>query len=458
MSQPPLPAAAPPYTAPPASFATELKGAEQCSWLAQLSAKTVYELRAKSLTQGNEMLDAEAMCHKAFTYELFAQMTRDVLNKLDKKEQGSQQCAQQVQTMLQNLRRHLETEQGSPDALAFEQQAVTLIKHAVVEASEALDQVMGKVEVIASSEEQGSPKRMKLLLGVQGEMQGVVVPALPALIRIVLWLGSAVSGGAVKGPGMGDMRSLLLSLETSKDALSSMLEMQQVLMKGFTRQMIEMGMREEQALLQQDAAVEIERLKESLRYSEEMLNMSTFMITDPRGKVIDWGEPARITVGIDKENAIGGHLRDICYKDSYPDIEEALETVNAGGFSLVAKVKTFMRTLVRDKPAYVALTAVAQRDKAGKLLQISWIGEDLTEERAMHTDMHDELVQINKEKEALSTEMHATKAANCTLIAEMHATKAANCKLEEELFKAREEIHQMKALQSSLMSLLQGSK
>ena len=32
-------------------------------------------------------MDAEAMCHKAFTYELFAQMTRDVLNKLDKKEQ-----------------------------------------------------------------------------------------------------------------------------------------------------------------------------------------------------------------------------------------------------------------------------------------------------------------------------------------------------------------------------------
>jgi hypothetical protein len=67
--------------------------------------------------------------------------------------------------------------------------------------------------------------------------------------------------------------------------------------------------------------------------------------------------------------------------------------------------------------------------------------------------MHDEVVQINKEKEALSTEMHATKAASCTLIAEMHATKAANCKLEEELFKAREEIDQMKALQSSLMSL-----
>ena len=430
MSQPPLPAAAPPNTAPPASFATELNGAEQCSWLAQLSAKTVYELRAKSLTQGNEMLDAEAMCHKAFTYELFAQMTRDVLNKLDKKEQGSQQCAQQVQTMLQNLRRQLETEQGSPDAFAFEQQAVTLIKHAVVEASKTLDQVMGKVEVIASSEEQGSPKCRKLLLGVQGEMQGVVVPALPALIRIVLWLGSAVSGGAVKGPGMGDMRSLLVSLETSKDALSSMLEMQQVLMKGSTRQMIEMGMREEQALLQQDAVVEIERLKESLRYSEEMLNMSTFMITDPRGKVIDWGEPARITVRIDKENAIGGHLRDICYKDSYPDIEEALETVNAGGFSLVAKVKTFMRTLVRDKPAYVALTAVAQRDEAGKLLQISWIGEDLTEERAMHTDMHDEVVQINKEKEALSTEMHATKAAKCTL--------------QQELFEAREEIDKLK--------------
>jgi len=459
MSQPPPPAAAPPDAAPPpASLATELKVTEQCSWLTQLMTKTVYELRAKSLTQANERLDAEAMCHKAFTYELFAQMTREVLKKLDKNEQGSQQCAQQVQTMLQNLRRQLETEQGSPDAFAFEQQAVTLIKHAVVEASEALDQVMGKVEVIASSEEQGSPKCRKLLLGVQGEMQGVVVPALPALIRIVLWLGSAVSSGAVKGQGMDDMRSLLLALETSKDALSSMLEMQQVLMKGSTRQMIEMGMREEQALLQQDAAVEIERLKESLRYSEEMLNMSTFMITDPRGKVIDWGEPARITVGIDKKNAIGGHLINLCHKDSYRDIEEVLETVNAGGLSVVAKVKTFMRTAVKDKLAYVALTAVAQRDKAGKLLQISWIGEDLTEERAMHTDMHDELVQINKEKEALSTEMHATKAANCTLIAEMHATKAANCKLEEELFKAREEIHQMKALQSSLMSLLQGSK
>ncbi len=60
MSQPPPPDAAPPDAAPLASFATELKGAEQCSWLAQLSAKTVYELRAKSLTQANERLDAEA--------------------------------------------------------------------------------------------------------------------------------------------------------------------------------------------------------------------------------------------------------------------------------------------------------------------------------------------------------------------------------------------------------------
>ena len=85
--------------------------------------------------------------------------------------------------------------------------------------------------------------------------------------------------------------------------------------------------------------VEIERLKESLKYSEEMLNMSTFMITNPSGQVIDWGEPARITVGVDKENALGGHLRDLCYKESYPDIEEAPETVNVGGLSLVAKVK-----------------------------------------------------------------------------------------------------------------------
>ena len=158
--------------------------------------------------------------------------------------------------------------------------------------------------------------------------------------------------------------------------------------------------------------------------------MSTFMITDPSGKVIDWGEPARITVGLDKQDAMGGHLRDLCYKDSYPDIEEALETVNAGGLSVVAKVKTFMRTLVRDKPAYVALTAVAQRDKAGKLLRIAWIGEDLTEERALHSDMHDEVVQINKEKEALSTELHTTKAANYTL--------------QQELFKAREEIDKLK--------------
>ena len=242
MSQPPPP---PPRDAapPPASLATELKGTEQCSWLTQLMTKTVYELRAKSLTQANERLDAEAMCHKAFTYELFAQMTREVLKKLDKNEQGSQEGAQQVQIMLQNLRCQLETEQGLPDTFVFEQQAVTLIKHAVVEASTVLDQVIGKVGVIASSEEQGSPKRRNLLLGVQGEMQGVVVPALPELIRIVLWLGSGSSSGAVKEQGMDDMRSLLLSLETSKDALSSMLDMQQVLMKGFTRQMIDMGIR-----------------------------------------------------------------------------------------------------------------------------------------------------------------------------------------------------------------------
>ena len=171
--------------------------------------------------------------------------------------------------------------------------------------------------------------------------------------------------------------------------------------------------------------------------------MSTFMITDPSGQVIDWGEPARITVGVDKENALGGHLRVLCCEESYPDIEKALEAVNAGGLSLVAKVKTFMRTLFLGRHAYVALTAVAQRDKAGKLLQISWIGEDLTEEHAMHTDMHDEVVQINEEKEGLSTELHASKATICTL--------------QQELLKAREENEQMKALQSSMMSLLQGS-
>jgi hypothetical protein len=95
MSQPPLPPDAP----PPDSLATALKDTEQCSWLVQLINKTVYEMRAKSLTQANGRLDAEAMCHKAFTYELFAQMTREVLKKLDSDEQGSQQCAQQVQTI-----------------------------------------------------------------------------------------------------------------------------------------------------------------------------------------------------------------------------------------------------------------------------------------------------------------------------------------------------------------------
>ena len=94
-----------------------------------------------------------------------------------------------------------------------------------------------------------------------------------------------------------DMRSLLFALETSKDALSSMLDMKQVLMKGFMRQMMDMGVREQQARVQKDAAVDIERLKASLKHSEEMLRMSTFMITDAEGKVIDWGEPARITVG-----------------------------------------------------------------------------------------------------------------------------------------------------------------
>ena len=177
--------------------------------------------------------------------------------------------------------------------------------------------------------------------------------------------------------------------------------------------------------------------------------MSTFMITNPSGQVIDWGEPARITVGVDKENALGGHLRVLCCEESYPDIEKALEAVNAGGLSLVAKVKTFMRTLFLGRHAYVALTAVAQRDKAGKLLQISWIGEDLTEEHAMHTDMHDEVVQINQEKEALSKEQDATKAANCTLQQELLDVKAElskalsesvveNALRRQELFETRE--------------------
>ena len=98
---------------------------------------------------------------------------------------------------------------------------------------------------------------------------------------------------------------------------------------------------------------------------------------------------------------------------------------------------------------YVALTAVAQRDKAGKLLQISWIGEDLTEEHAMHTDMHDEVVQINQEKEALSKEQDATKAANCTLQQELLDVKAElskallesvveNALRRQELFETRE--------------------
>jgi hypothetical protein len=50
-------------------------------------------------------------------------------------------------------------------------------------------------------------------------------------------------------------------------------------------------------------------------------------------------KPCGVVYDNNKENAVGGHLRDLCYKESYPDIEEAPETVNVGGLSLVAKVK-----------------------------------------------------------------------------------------------------------------------
>lgn len=291
-------------------------------------------------------------------------------------------------------------------------------------------------------------------MGAQGEVEGAVVAVLPVLLRLVIWLARATLNGAAKEgddaqarQGLDDMRSLLVSLEISKSTLSNMLNMNQQLVVGFTRQMLDAEKREqrEREFLQKvvrDLAgmrLALHETKCELAESQRVLNVSTFMITDLHGQVFEWGELAHGVTGINKTDALGTDVRLLC--EERDKVQETLDALKHGTEPPMA-LKVHMGILENatdrvDRKAFVSLKAVAQRDKEGRAVRIVWIGEDLTEEQGLFMQKHEEHASVIQE-------LARAREANEELSQKLSESAAEKAHLANELSKFRELISDLR--------------
>jgi hypothetical protein len=229
---PPPPAGPPPRE----EFDVILNG--QCTSLSVLFTRLVLMLRdpTLSLSGVNDSLSTDIISPCALTYEIFGKMVRAALEKLETREMGSIKGVRVLQSMLHNMKSELEQFAFAEETM-HERQALALIERAVCEASGVVDEVVKKL--FYTSEELSAPKRQRCELSMQGEIEGAIVAALPAMLRIVIWMVHAATNGAgVKCDDdqtrrvLDDLRGLVLSLEISKTSLKSMIDMNEQLVAG----------------------------------------------------------------------------------------------------------------------------------------------------------------------------------------------------------------------------------
>ena len=241
-----------------------------------------------------------------------------------------------------------------------------------------------------------------------------------------------------------------MALEISKSTLSNMLNMNQQLMAGFTQQMMDVERRQQREReFQQKAVRDLESMRLALRESkcelaesQRMLNVSTFVITDLDGQVLEWSELAQHVTGINKTDALATDVRLLC--DERDQIQAALEALKHAAahdppmLALKVHMSIVENSVERaDKKVFVSLKAVAQRDNEGRVVQVRWIGEDITHE-------HDLLAQKHQEHASVSQELARAQESNEELRRKLSESNNEKEQLSCELLKFKELISDFK--------------
>jgi hypothetical protein len=223
---------------------------------------------------------------------------------------------------------------------------------------------------------------------------------------------------------LDDLRGLVLSLEIAKTSLKSMIDMNEQLVAGFTRQMMLAERRDVgRETSQQKLTTEVSVVRTSLAAAEQdvkrykrLLNIPMFMVTDIDGRVREWGEVAHHVTGI---TPIEGEDIDLGAVFCEPEIfDETLTMLKCGAQDdpmLIAN-RVQMCTFDKDgnlaeKKGFVSLKAVVfTRDVDQRASSILWIGEDITRESDMIAKNARRVVRAHCELEAVKTENNALRA------------------------------------------------
>lgn len=446
---PPVGPPPPPVGPPPREeFDVILNG--QGTSLSVMFTKLVLMLRDPmlSLSGVNDSLSTDIISPCALTYDIFGKMVRTALEKIETREMGSIKGVRALQSMLHNMKSELEGGARAEETI-HERHALTLIERAVCEASRVVDEVVKKLN--STSGELLASKRQRCEMSMQGEIEGAIVAALPAMLRIVIWLVHAVTNSAaVKGDDdhtrqvLDDLRGLVLSLEISKNSLKSMIDMNEQLVAGFTRQTMLADRRDqsrdssEQKMAVELKAKEVElaKVRADLKTTRRLLCIPTFMVTDVDGRVCKWGELAHHVTGIAKITDRFVDIRAVFCE--VEDIEETLCTLKCAGqndpdmVAIRVQLHTFREDMeVTEKKAFVSLKAVvSERDQEGCVKKILWIGEDLTRER-------DELVQDKADLGAAGKELVALRTEIAELRAKFSESETEKAKVYRDLTDAQ---------------------
>lgn len=485
----------PPAGPPPCE---ELDALMNCS-LSVMFTRLVLMLRDQtpSLSGVNDALSADIISPCALTYEIFGKMVREALEKLETREIGAIRGVRVLQSMLHNMKSEIscnpfaeETTCEQQALTLIERKAVMLIERAVSEASVTIDEVVKKLYY--TSGELSAPKRQRCEMSMQGEIEGAVVAALPAMLRIVIWLVHAVTNSArLNGDDeqtrlvLDDLRGLVLSLEISKTSLKSMIDMNEQLVAVFTRQMMVAERRdqgressEQKAAVELDATrVELAQVRADLTTAKKLLCVPTFMVTDVDGRVCEWGELAHHVTGIAKMTDRFVDIRAVfCETEYVNDTLCTLKCAKQNDPEMVAirvELRTFKDDIeVTEKKAYVSLKAVvSERDQDGCAKKILWFGEDLTREREMLVceqaemgkacqnlcslktemgEMRAKLSEMDAEKEKLCQDLAHAQKAHEQSEQKLRDSEAENQRLVQELSKFREFMSALDSLKNNL--------
>jgi hypothetical protein len=422
---PPPPPVGPP---PPQQFDVILNG--QYTSLSVLFTRLVSMLRDQThaLSGVTDALSTDIVSPCALTYEIFGRMARTALEKIETRDLGAIKGAQVLQSMLHNIKNELKDFRCEEETL-HEQQAVALIERAVCEASAAVDGVFKKLH--ESPVEQSSGKRPRCELATHGEVEGVVVAALPAVLRVVVWLVHAVENNSVlKAENeesrrvLDDLRGLVLSLEIAKTSLKSMIDMNEQLVAGFTRQMMLAERRDVgRETSQQQLTTEVSVVRTYLAAAERdvktykrSLDISMFMVTDIDGRVREWGELAHHVTGIMPIEGADIDLRAVFCEPGIFDETLAMLKRGAQDDPMLIANRVHMCTFDKDgnlaeKKGFVSLKAVVfTRDEDQRASSILWIGEDITRESDMIAKNARRVVRVRCELDEVKTENDALRA------------------------------------------------